>query len=188
MGRPTSTRTKTPFTSALVAESKWPSISAASRKDSGRQVKVPRACVRRPHSIQEIGGRDGDHPPLIIIDRRQFSRRVRQQPSAGINFPPPRHIGCHVCGQPGCHSYFHGPNAVSPQAPPGLRCFVCGQWGCHSSRHPVGVPPLMLSAPEQARSSPQRPAPATANQQSNWQRGSTQGERAPLASPRPQSN
>ena len=49
-----------------------------------RQVKVPRAYVRRPHSIQEIGGRDGDHPPLIIIDRRQFSRRVRQHSDAGI--------------------------------------------------------------------------------------------------------
>ena len=71
---------------------------------------------------------------------------------------------------------------------PGLRCFVCGQWGCHSSRHQVGPPPLISSTQGQAPSQSQRPAPVVANQQSNWQRGSTQGERVPPASPRPQSN
>jgi len=49
-----------------------------------------------------------------------------QQPPATADMPLPR--GCHVCGHLGCHSVFHGPNAVSPQAP-AMDCFVCGQRG-----------------------------------------------------------
>ena len=36
-----------------------------SREDSGQQVKVPRAYVHRPHTTQEIGGRDGEHPSRL---------------------------------------------------------------------------------------------------------------------------
>ena len=116
----------------------------------------------------------------------------RLPPAQPQSAPAPRrwlrNNGCYVCGQPGCHSDFHGPDAVSPQAPPGLQCFVCGRWGCHSSCHSIGVPPQVPSTQGQAPGPPQRTAPVAANQQSNWQRGSTQGERVPPAPPRPQSN
>ena len=141
--------------------------------------RSPTADCNRPPPVQP------QSPPA----QRRWNQNVDNQQllSAEVNFPPPR-IGCYVCRHFGCHSRLHGSDAVSPQAPPGLRCFVCGRWGCHSSRHPGGVPPLIPSAPDQARSQSQRLAPTAVNQQSNWQRGSTQGERAPLASPRPQSN
>ena len=38
------------------------------RKDSGRPVKVPPACVHRLHPIQEIGGQDGDRLLATEID------------------------------------------------------------------------------------------------------------------------
>ena len=52
----------------------------------------------------------------------------RLPPAQPQSSPAPRrwvqNFGCHVCRQFGCHSHFHGPDAVSLQAPPGLRCFV----------------------------------------------------------------
>jgi len=53
------------------------------RKDSERPVKVPRVCVPRLHPTQEIGGRDGDRLPVMVIDRRQLSRRMRHHRDAG---------------------------------------------------------------------------------------------------------
>ena len=68
--------------------------------------------------------------------------------------------------------------------------FVCGQRGCHSSHHEVNAQPPAPSAPSQPVRSVPAPAMGNANPQSNWQRGSSQGERAPPANvtPRPQSN
>ena len=68
--------------------------------------------------------------------------------------------------------------------------FVCGQRGCHSSHYEVNAQPPAPSAPSQPVRSVPAPAMGTANPQSNWQRGSSQGERAPPANvtPRPQSN
>ena len=175
MGRSTSARTKTPFTSTPVTRSK-----------SERQWAAGQGAPRlRPPAPPNTGNwRPGWRSPT-----GDGNRLLPAQPQSA---PAPRrwfqNIGCYVCGQFGCHIQLHGPDAVSPQAPPGLRCFVCGLWGCHSSRHPVGVPPQVPSTQGQAPRQPQRPPPVVANQQSNWQRGSTQGERVPPASPRPQSN
>ena len=110
-----------------------------------------------------------------------------QQPPATANTPPPRRRGCYVCKQPGYHSDFHGPGAVSPQASPAMGCFVCGQRGCHSSRHEAGDQPPAPSVPSQPTSPAPGPAMSTPNPQSNWQRGSNQGERASPANvpPRP---
>ena len=111
-------------------------------------------------------------------------------PGARVNTPPPRRRGCYVCGQPGCYSDFHGPRAVSPQAPPAMGCFVCGQRGCHSSRHEANPQQPVPNAPSQPVRSAPAPTMGTASPQSNWQRGSNQGERAPQTNvpPRPQSN
>ena len=54
------------------------------RKDSGRPVKVPRVYVHRLHPTQEIGGQDGDHLPVMVMDRPQLSRRARQHRDAGF--------------------------------------------------------------------------------------------------------
>ena len=116
----------------------------------------------------------------------------RLPPAQPQSAPAPRRglpaAGCFVCGEFGCHSRFHPRDAEWAQAPPGLQCYVCGRWGCHSNRHPVGDLPQGPRTQGQASSPPQRPAPVVANQQSNWQRGSAQGERVPPAPPRPQSN
>ena len=53
------------------------------RKDSGRPVKVPCVYVHRLHPTQGIEGRDGDHLQVMVIDRHQLSRRVRQHHDAG---------------------------------------------------------------------------------------------------------
>ena len=169
--------------------------------DPRHPIKVaPDLCRHRPSGC---GGTGRGAPPLRPPAPPNTGnwRPEWRSPTGGGNRMPPaqpqsapaprrwlRNNGCYVCGQPGCHSDFHGPDAVSPQAPPGLQCFVCGRWGCHSSRHSVGGPPPAPSTQGQAPGPPQRPALVTANQQSNWQRGSTQGERVPPAPPRPQSN
>ena len=54
------------------------------RKDSGRPVKVPRVYVHRPHPMQEVGGQGGDHLQVMVMDRRQLSRKVRQHRDAGF--------------------------------------------------------------------------------------------------------
>ena len=54
------------------------------RKDSGRPVKVPHACVHRLHLTQEIGGQVGDRLLATEIDCHQLSRRVRQHRDAGF--------------------------------------------------------------------------------------------------------
>jgi len=122
--------------------------------------------------------------------RRWSQGSTDQQPPVTANVPPLRPRGCHVCGRPGCHSAFHGPGAVSPQAQTVIGCFVCGQLGCHASRHAARIQPSVPSARNQSTIPVPGPARTTANPQSNWQRGSSQGERAPPANvpPRPQSN
>jgi len=137
-------------------------------------------------------GDRGSQPPIQQQyppgQQRWNQGSTYQQPLATADTPPPR--GCHVCGQWGCHSDFHGPDAVSPQAPPATRCFVCSQRGCHSTRHMVGIQPPAPSVPNQSARPAQEPARNAANPQSNWQRGSNRGERAPPANVplRPQSN
>ena len=87
--------------------------------------------------------------------------------------------GCYICGQIGCHPGFHREGSNSPQVPPAMGCFVCGQRGCHSSRHEANAQPPAPNAPSQPARSVPAPVMSTASPQSNWQRGSNQGERAP---------
>jgi len=147
----------------------------------------------RPGSRSSSSDQSGQPPAQQQYppgQRRWSQGSTNQQPPATANTPPPRRRGCYVCGQPGCHSDFHGPGAVSPQAPPATRSFVCSQRGCYSSRHEAGIQPPAPNVPNQSASPAPRPAMNAANPQSNWQRGSNQGERAPPANvpPRPQSN
>ena len=147
----------------------------------------------RPGRRLSSGDRGGQQPiqqQYSSGQRRWSQGSADQQPPAIVNTPPPRRRGCYVCGQPGCHSDFHGPGAVSPQALPVMGCFVCGQRGCHSSRHEANAKSLAPSAPSQSLNPAPTPAMGAASPQSNWQRGSRQGERAPPMSVplRPQNN
>ena len=106
----------------------------------------------RPGWRSSSGDRSGQQPAQQQYSsgqRRWSQGSANQQPPATVNTPPLRRRGCYVCGQPGCHSDFHGPGAVSLQAPPAMGCFVCGQRGCHSSRHEANVQPPALGAPSQ---------------------------------------
>jgi len=120
--------------------------------------------------------------------RRWSQDSTDQQPPVIVNAPPPRLRRCHVCGQLGCYTVFHGPDAVSPQVPPAARCFVWNQRGCYPFRHRPGDQPPAPSAPNRPASPATGPARNAANPKSNWQRGWNQGERAPPANvpPRPQ--
>ena len=120
--------------------------------------------------------------------RRWSQDSTDQQPPVIVNAPPPRRRRCHVCGQLGCYTVFHGPDAVSPQVPPAARCFVWNQRGCYPFRHRPGDQPPAPSAPNRPASPATGPARNAANPKSNWQRGWNQGERAPPANvpPRPQ--
>jgi len=137
----------------------------------------------RPSWRSPSGDRGGQSP---VQHPRWSQNSTDQQPPAVANMPPFQPRGCYVCGRLRCHSYFHGPNMV----PPALRCYVCGQRGCHSSHHETGIQPPVPNVPNQLARSAPGPAGNAANPQSNWQRGSNQGERAPPANvpPRPQSN
>ena len=141
-------------------------------------------------SSGDRGGQQPTQQQYPSGQRRWSQGSADQQPPAIVNTPPPRRRGCYVCGQSGCHSDFHGPGAVSPQAPPAMGCFVCGQRGCHSSRHEANAQLPVPNAPSQPARSAPAPAMGTAIPQSNWQRGSNQGERAPLINVplRPQNN
>jgi len=143
----------------------------------------------RPSWRSPSGDRGGQSPVHEQYPPGQQRRNQGyQQPPATADMPSPR--GCHVCGYLGCHSMFHGPNAVPPQAPPAMECFVCGQRGCRASRHAAGAQPPVPNVPNQSARPAPGPARNAANPQSNWQRGSNQGERAPPVNvpPRPRSN
>ena len=143
----------------------------------GRQGKGAHVFVPRPRAMQATGGPVGDHPVAIEVVNRRFSHNTRRSSDAGARVRPISHRrllllcrrfapdvvpvaskgatlthrpGCHVCGQLGCHTVFHGPAAVSPQAPPAARCFVCGQRGCYPFRHRPGDQPPVPSAPNRA--------------------------------------
>ena len=77
--------------------------------------------------------------------------------------------GCFVCGKPGRHSRYHsdrgGPSQQNMAA-----CFVCGQLRCHSRNH--------SSVENTSFQNASRTTSEAANQ-TNWQRGSNQGDRAP---------
>lgn len=91
-----------------------------------------------------------------------------------------RPTGCYVCGQPGCHSRNHS-NQRGPYRSNMSACFVCGQLGCHSRNHSTSENEITRNMASVTNN---------AANQTNWQRGSNQGDRAPPStSPqRPQSN
>jgi len=71
----------------------------------------------RPGWRTSSGDRGGQQPTQQQYSsgqRRWSQGSADHQPPAIVNTPPPRRRGCYVCGQPGCHSDFHGPGAVSP--------------------------------------------------------------------------
>jgi len=104
-----------------------------------------------------------------------WSQGSTDQPPPAAATVPPYRPGCRTCGQQRCHSDFHRP-----------RCYVCGHPRCHSMLHrsntrAVAQPPVP-NVPNRPASTATGPARNAANPQSNWQRGSNQGERAPPAS------
>jgi len=69
----------------------------------------------RPGWPSPSGDRGGQSPVQQQYSpgqRRWSQNAAYQQPPATADMPPPR--GCHVYGHLGCHTMFHGPNAVSP--------------------------------------------------------------------------
>jgi len=80
-----------------------------------------------------------------------------------------RPSGCFVCGKPECHSRYHSDRA-GPSQQNMSACFVCGQLGCHTRNHP--------SIENNSFQNASRTTSEAANQ-TNWQRCSKQGDRAP---------
>jgi len=104
-----------------------------------------------------------------------WSQGSTDQPPPAAAAVPPYRPGCRTCGQQRCHSDFHRP-----------RCYVCGHPRCHSMLHRsntrADAQPPVPNVPNRPASTATGPARNAANPQSNWQRGSNQGERAPPAS------
>jgi len=97
-----------------------------SEEGHGRKGKEVRASVPQPRgntgnwrpgwrsSSGDRGGQQPAQQQYSSGQRRWSQGSADQQPAATVNIPPPRRRGCYVCGQPGCHADFHGPEAVSP--------------------------------------------------------------------------
>ena len=142
----------------------WGSRQRSGSVDSNQSVL--RDSGQQPR--QWGSGAPVSRPPPGASDNAP--RGQENRPPSQLSDQPPRR-GCIICGRAGCHSDFHrvGPDSVPP--PPG-RCWVCGRIGCHSTNHPRNP------APQRATSSGTQTAPGP-DRQSNWQRGSNQGDRAP---------
>ena len=203
MGGSSSARTRDPSRSA--PSSGWsprqggPQIPRHRQEANGCQGKGAHVSVPRPRATRAIGGLDGGHHQVIVVVRHRPSSSIRLDNDGAMiqltNSPrlPPTHR--HPVVVDATSVVIRGATRIfmdqvlSPQAPPAIGCFVCGQRGCHSSRHEAGIQPPAPSVPGQPMSPAQGSAMSAANPQSNWQRGSYQGERAPPANvpPRPQS-